>query len=102
MYAATSHVDGIAIFAPRPDEVEVVGVADEPGDFGSLKAPDELFDGPPADWPRAVGHWRDVFTKLADEYAAGDIRIDERNTTPAEGEFAMLTRVYGGNWKPKR
>jgi ATP-dependent helicase/nuclease subunit B len=97
LYAVTSHVDGIAIYGLNGEQVEVYGVAATGVGLDFLKGPEAVVDEKPAEWEHAVAAWRDAFERLADEYAGGDIRIDRNDAKLAEGEFAMLTRVYDSN-----
>jgi hypothetical protein len=94
LYAATSAVDGIAIYNLNGDAVEVYGVATTGVGLDFLKGPDAVVDQEPAEWDQVVAGWRDAFERLADEYAGGDVRVDRNDVKLAEGEFAMLIRIH--------
>jgi len=94
LYAATSAVDGIAIYNLNGDAVEVYGVAATGVGLDFLKGPNAVADQEPAEWGQVVAGWRDAFERLAAEYAGGDVRVDRNDVKLAEGEFAMLIRIH--------
>jgi hypothetical protein len=38
--------------------------------------------------------WGEVLLSLAEQFAAGDFRLDPRNPDSATGQFAVLSRIY--------
>jgi ATP-dependent helicase/nuclease subunit B len=94
LYAATGAADGIAVIALNRDGIKVLGVGNENFGMKEIKTPSEFADDEAVDWQSLIADWRRIFEQLASEYASGDVRIDRKNTSPAEDEFAMLTRIY--------
>jgi len=94
LYAATAEVDAIAVITLNQDGVDWNGVG--PADFGLdwLQVPGKVGREKPVDWDALVLAWKQIFQTLAEEFAAGDMRIDASKTQLAEGEFAMLTRIF--------
>jgi ATP-dependent helicase/nuclease subunit B len=97
LYAATSAVDGIAIYCLNSDGLEVYGTSARDVGLDFLKGAGAIVDEEPADWSHAVAAWRSAFEALAAEYADGDSRIDRNDPKLAEGEFAMLTRIHSSD-----
>jgi hypothetical protein len=94
LYAATGAVDGIAAIALNSEGISVLGVGAQALGLDGLRTPTEVAEGESVDWPELVADWRQKFERLAEEFAAGDVRIDRANPAFAEAEFAMLTRIY--------
>jgi ATP-dependent helicase/nuclease subunit B len=94
LYAATSAVEGIAIYSLNDENVEVYGVGATGVGLDFLKGPEIVSDDKPAQWDDVVSRWREAFERLAGEYAGGDIRINRNDTEYADGEFAMLSRIH--------
>jgi len=47
----------------------------------------------PADWPAQLKDWRTQLEQLAEEFAAGDVRVFAADSENAGGAYAPLTRI---------
>lgn len=94
LYAATADVRGIAVVTLNQDGVKYAGVGSGEVAAAGLKTAAEFTRNEESDWASLVRDWARAMNDLADEFAAGDCRIDRINFKAAEGEFAMLTRVH--------
>jgi hypothetical protein len=96
LYAATGDAQGIAIVLLNQDGVRYVGVGD--GEVAAavdgIKTAGTFTRVDETDWTSLVEDWKRALDGLAGEYVAGDCRMDRGDTKFAEGEFAMLTRVF--------
>ena len=94
LYAVTTGCQGVAVLQFTPSTVVVYGVADPALGLSCLKTPGKFFNDPELDWNGVVGHWKGQLELLADEFAAGDFRIDPAKSALASGQFAVLSGVY--------
>ncbi len=102
LYATRSDVRGIAVILMNHEGVKVAGVGDDSLAASGLKTVDEYGSDTASDWKTLVGEWERVLTALASEFARGDCRIDRNNVSAADGEFAMLTRLYATGGRPQQ
>ncbi len=93
LYAVTTGCRGVAVLQFKPSTVVVYGVGDPALGLGCLKTPGKFFAEPELDWNGAVARWKSQLELLADEFAAGDFRVDPAKPAPASGQFAVLTGV---------
>lgn len=94
LYAATAQSDGIAVVLLNQDGVTLSGVGREALGLKSLQSPARFADDPDADWGRLLQEWQANLAHLAEEFAAGDVRINRLDSAMAAKEFAMLTRIH--------
>ncbi len=94
LYAVTTGCSGVAVLQFTPSTVVVYGVGDPALGLGCLKTPAKFFAEPELDWNGVVAGWKNQLELLADEFAAGDYRIDPAKPAMASGQFAVLTGVY--------
>jgi probable DNA repair protein len=94
LYAAASQIDGIAVIVLNQDGVKLAGVGKEELCIDGLKTPGEFLSDPGGDWNGLLGEWKTNLEALAQEFAAGDCRINRLDTAMADGGFAMLTRIH--------
>jgi hypothetical protein len=48
-------------------------------------------------WEELREAWAELLRTLAEQFAAGDYRLDPRNPASARGQFAVLSRIYDSN-----
>jgi len=48
-------------------------------------------------WEELREAWAELLRTLAQQFAAGDYRLDPRNPASARGQFAVLSRIYDSN-----
>ena len=94
LYAATAEADGIAVILLNQDGVKLGGVGREGLDIDGMQTPGEFLADPGADWNTLLCEWRNNLVALANEFAAGDCRINRLDTVMADNGFAMLTRIH--------
>ncbi len=94
LYALNEGVQGVAVIRLTAQGVRLTGVG--AGDFGidGMFEVEKFSRGEFADWRDLQGHWRASLDRLAEEFVAGDCRIDLANTAPVEGALAALARVH--------
>ena len=94
-------VRGIAFAQVSAHWVGYEGIAADEAVFGDLVTPGEMGrgkfrneDGEPIDdWDQLTIAWRKILLELADDFAAGNCRINPKQASLAEGQFAVLTRI---------
>jgi hypothetical protein len=94
LYAATAASDGIAVLLLNQDGVAMFGVGREELGLEGLQSPARFAGNPGTDWDELVREWRANLVLLAEEFAAGDVRINRLDSSMATHEFAMLTRIH--------
>ena len=94
LYALRTGCRGVAVLQFTPSTVVVYGVGDPALGTGCLTTPGKFFAEPELDWNGVVARWKGQLELLADEFAAGDFRIDPAKPALASGQFAVLTGVY--------
>ncbi len=94
-------VSGIAFAQISAHDVKYDGIADSAIEIDGLVSVDKLRhkftdgDGKKIEsWDALMGAWRDCLLSLAHEFTQGDCSINPRHSEDAEGQFAVLTRVY--------
>jgi len=94
LYAITGNYSGIAVAAISSKEASLKGVGDgETGAAGikPVSKYSKVFDE--SDWDALVTEWKKSFETLAEEFLAGDFRINLHDAAPAEGEFGLVIRT---------
>ncbi len=94
-------VNGVAFAQISAHSVKYDGLADATVEIEGVVLPGKLrkkftdLDGANIDdWEALTAAWRLCLLELADGFAAGDCRINPKQSALAEGQFAVLTRVY--------
>jgi ATP-dependent helicase/nuclease subunit B len=92
LYAVMNRADGIAIAQVSSKGVRIDGWSDAPTGLKTVKSVEKLkFDV--EDWEGLVEAWRESFSTLAQEFLAGDFRVNLEDTALARGEFGLVIRT---------
>ena len=94
LYAATGEAMGIAVMVLNQDGVKLTGVGAENTGISGIKTAAEFTGESTATWEGLLGEWKVNLLALANEFAAGDCRINGLDIKLADGGFAMLTRIH--------
>jgi exodeoxyribonuclease-5 len=94
LYAATGEAAGIAVIVLNQDGVKLTGVGAEKSGIGGMKTAAEFMGESTTTWEGLLGEWKVNLLALANEFAAGDCRINGLDIKLADGGFAMLTRIH--------
>ncbi len=93
--------DGVAFAQISVHDVKLEGLGNESIAVDGIELPGALHskftdaDGDRIlDWEPLKDAWRECLLKLAQSFASGDCRINPKHSGEAEGQFAVLTRVY--------
>jgi ATP-dependent helicase/nuclease subunit B len=92
LYAVTQGADGIAIAQVASKGVRIDGWSDAETGIAGIKPVEKLkFDVD--DWVDLVEAWRHSFEVLAQEFLAGDFRVNLDDLSAARGEFGLVIRT---------
>ena len=92
LYAVTQGADGIAIAQVASKGVRIDGWSDAETGIAGIKPVEKLkFDVD--NWPDLVEAWRHSFEVLAQEFLAGDFRVNLDDLQAARGEFGLVIRT---------
>ena len=87
-----NRADGIAIAQVSGKGVRIDGWSDSATGLKTVRSVEQLkFDV--EDWQGLVNTWRESFATLAQEFLAGDFRVNLEDTTLARGEFGLVIRT---------
>jgi probable DNA repair protein len=94
-------IRGVAFAEISANRIAYDGIAAEEIELNGLVAPAEMGAGKFRDgegeviaaWEDLIQEWADVLRELADDFAAGNCRINPKRPAKAEGQFAVLTRI---------
>ncbi|MDG1463384.1 MAG: PD-(D/E)XK nuclease family protein [Gammaproteobacteria bacterium] len=91
LYAVTGSAQGIAIATVSSKEIRIDGWSDSETGLKNIKAIEKLkFDVD--NWDELIVAWRESFDILAQEFLAGDFRINLHDPKLAQGEFGLVIR----------
>jgi len=97
------NIDGVAFAQLSVQDVKYEGLADESVALDGVIEPDSLkgqarFKNAAGEvvenWLELKEEWQRSLLELAESFAAGECSINPRKADKAEGQFAVLTRVY--------
>jgi len=92
LYAVMNRADGIAIAQVSGKGVRIDGWSDVTTGLRTVKPVEKLrFDVD--DWEGLVAAWRESFATLAQEFLAGDFRVNVADNALARGEFGLVIRT---------
>jgi hypothetical protein len=92
LYAVMNRADGIAIAQVSGKGVRIDGWSDATTGLKTVKPVGKLkFDV--EDWEGLVAAWRESFSTLAQEFLAGDFRVNLEDPALARGEFGLVIRT---------
>lgn len=94
LYAVTGGCDGVAVIQLRPPAARLRGVGDEIIAIPGVRTPPEFFREAALDWPGTLARWQSQLEQLAEEFAAGDFRVNPADRKWAVDQFAGLTRIH--------
>jgi hypothetical protein len=75
-------------------EVELQGLREPGPKRGQVRFQYPHTDQVIESWDELRTVWSVLLTDLAEQFAAGDFRLDPRNPDSARGQFAVLSRIY--------
>jgi len=94
LYAVSGGSDGIAVIQLRAPAAQLRGVGADTVSIDGMKTSPAFFREEGLDWPATLQRWRSQLEMLAEEFAAGDFRVNPADRRWAVGQFAGLTRIH--------